>query len=90
VRIGILGLNHAGDSQLETTHRIMKGWSFMSLSPSKGMGCGVAQTKSRFDLVVVAMHMGLEEDLHTGIVIPDQVPNETTLWRIATASGGIM
>jgi len=46
VRIGILGLTTPG-IPTGTTHRIMKGWSFMSLSPKQRNGLRCCATKSR-------------------------------------------
>jgi 2',3'-cyclic-nucleotide 2'-phosphodiesterase/3'-nucleotidase len=49
----------------------------------------VLREKEKVDVVVVAMHMGLEEDLRTGQVNPGQVPNENEAIRIAREVHGI-
>src|SRR5690606_17453296 len=45
--------------------------------------------RARVDLVVVAMHMGLEEDVLTGLPSPGQVPGENAAARIAREVPGI-
>src|SRR5207244_7521688 len=49
----------------------------------------VLRDKERVDVVVIAMHMGLEEDLNTGAVNPGQVPNENEALAIARQVPGI-
>jgi 2',3'-cyclic-nucleotide 2'-phosphodiesterase/3'-nucleotidase len=49
----------------------------------------VLREKERVDLVVVAMHMGLEVDLRTGESNPGQVPDENEAIRIAEQVPGI-
>src|SRR4029078_12997683 len=43
----------------------------------------------KVDLVVIPMHMGIEEDLRTGIPNPSQVPNENAAIAIARQVPGV-
>jgi 2',3'-cyclic-nucleotide 2'-phosphodiesterase/3'-nucleotidase len=45
--------------------------------------------KEKCDIVVIAMHMGLEEDLRTGEISPGQVPHENEAIAIAKEVPGI-
>lgn len=49
----------------------------------------VLRDEHRADVVVVAMHMGLEEDLTTGVRSPGQVPNENAALAVARQVEGI-
>jgi 2',3'-cyclic-nucleotide 2'-phosphodiesterase/3'-nucleotidase len=49
----------------------------------------VLREKERVDLVVIAMHMGIEEDLNTGQLNPGQVPNENAAYSIAEKVPGV-
>ena len=44
---------------------------------------------SKVEVVVIAMHMGTEEDLRTGIASPSQVPNENAALTIARQVPGV-
>jgi 2',3'-cyclic-nucleotide 2'-phosphodiesterase/3'-nucleotidase len=47
------------------------------------------RNKEHVDIVVVTMHMGLEEDLRTGEINPGQVPNENRAVAIAREVPGV-
>jgi 2',3'-cyclic-nucleotide 2'-phosphodiesterase (5'-nucleotidase family) len=49
----------------------------------------VLREKEHVDLVVIAMHMGLEADLQTGEKFPGQMPNENAALAIAQQVAGI-
>jgi 2',3'-cyclic-nucleotide 2'-phosphodiesterase/3'-nucleotidase len=49
----------------------------------------VLRGKERADVVVIAMHMGLEQDLRTGETNPGQVPNENRAIAIAQQVPGV-
>jgi 2',3'-cyclic-nucleotide 2'-phosphodiesterase/3'-nucleotidase len=49
----------------------------------------VLRGKERADVVVIAMHMGLEEDLRNGELNPGQVPNENEAIAIARQVPGV-
>ena len=47
------------------------------------------RTKEKADVVVIAMHMGIEEDLRTGEINPGQVPHENEAVAIAKQVPGV-
>jgi 2',3'-cyclic-nucleotide 2'-phosphodiesterase/3'-nucleotidase len=49
----------------------------------------VLRDKEKVDLVVITMHMGIEEDLSTGQTNPAQVPNENAAIAIARQVPGV-
>jgi 2',3'-cyclic-nucleotide 2'-phosphodiesterase/3'-nucleotidase len=49
----------------------------------------ILRDKEKVDVVVITMHMGLEEDLRTGQPSPSQVPNENAAIAIARQVPGI-
>jgi 2',3'-cyclic-nucleotide 2'-phosphodiesterase/3'-nucleotidase len=49
----------------------------------------ILREKEKVDLVVITMHMGIEEDLRTGKLNPAQVPNENAAVAIARQVPGI-
>ena len=53
------------------------------------MGSRNLRDKERADVVVIAMHMGLEEDLRTGEINPGQVTNENQAIAIAKEVPGV-
>jgi len=54
--------------------------SFVNRRGSREVGCSVARAE-KVDIVVIAMHMGLEADLNTGEINPGQAPNENLALR---------
>src|SRR5438128_1319199 len=49
----------------------------------------ILRGKEKVDVVVIAMHMGIEEDLRTGQINPSQVPNENAAIAIARQVPGV-
>jgi 2',3'-cyclic-nucleotide 2'-phosphodiesterase (5'-nucleotidase family) len=49
----------------------------------------ILRDKEKVDLVVITMHMGIEEDLRTGTPNPAQVPNENAAVAIARQVPGV-
>src|SRR5207248_228225 len=49
----------------------------------------VLRQQEKVDVVVIAMHMGIEEDLRTGQTNPSQVPNENAAIAIARQVPGV-
>src|SRR4026207_1016262 len=75
VRVGILGLTTPGIPAWENVPNY-SGLEFHEpVAEAKKRGAP-PHNKEHVDLVVVAMHMGLEEDLRSGEINPGQVPNE--------------
>ena len=68
--------------------RILRDLSFATPSPQRGNGSRTCARRSRVDVVVVAMHMGLEADLLTGRVNPGQVLMENAALAVATRGAG--
>jgi len=66
----------------------MKAWSFVSLSPKQRNGSRCCATRACRSGGSRHAH-GLEEDLHTGIINPGQVPNENEALAIARHVPGI-
>ena len=88
MRIGILGLTTPGIPNWENTQNYV-GLEFREPVSEARKWVAVLREKERADVVVVAMHMGLEEDLRTGEVNPGQVPNENRALAIASQVPGI-
>jgi 2',3'-cyclic-nucleotide 2'-phosphodiesterase (5'-nucleotidase family) len=88
VRVGILGLTTPGVPVWENTQNYA-GLDFREPVSEARKWVSVLREKERVDVVVIAMHMGLEEDLRTGEINPSQVPNENRAVAIATAVPGV-
>lgn len=88
VRIGILGLTTPGIPNWENTQNY-QGLEFHEPVSEARKWVAVLRDKERADVVVIAMHMGLEEDLRTGELNPGQVPNENRAVAIAREVPGI-
>lgn len=88
VRVGILGLTTPGIPAWENKENYA-GLEFHETVAEARKWVRVLHEKEHADLVVVAMHMGLEEDLATGEISPGQVENENAAVRIATDVPGI-
>ena len=86
--IGILGLTTPGIPNWENTQNYA-GLEFRDpLSEAKKWVPELRQ-KERADVVVIAMHMGLEQDLRTGEMNPGQVTNENRAIAIANEVPGV-
>ncbi len=88
VRVGILGLTTPGIPNWENVPNYT-GLEFREPVSEAKKWVTVLREKERVDLVIVAMHMGLEEDLRTGEKNPGQVLNENEAVQIAEQVPGI-
>ncbi len=88
VRVGILGLTTPGIPKWENTQNYA-GLEFREPLNEARKWVAELRGKERADVVVVAMHMGLEEDLRTAEINPGQVQNENRAVAIARQVGGV-
>jgi 2',3'-cyclic-nucleotide 2'-phosphodiesterase/3'-nucleotidase len=88
VRIGILGLTTPGVPNWDNPPNYA-GLEFHQPLVEARKWVPVLRDKERVDVVVIAMHMGLGEDLRTGEVSPGQVPNENEAITIAKEVPGV-
>lgn len=88
VRVGVLGLTTPGIPVWENRENYA-GLEFREPVSEARKWVEVLRGKERCDLVVVAMHMGLEKDLRTGEVSPGQAPNENEAIAIAEGVKGV-
>jgi len=88
VRVGILGLTTPGIPNWENKPNY-EGLEFRETVSEAKKWVKVLRETEKVDLVVIPMHMGLEEDLRTGIPNPSQVPNENAAIAIARQVPGI-
>ncbi len=88
VRVGILGLTTPGVPVWENIQNYA-GLEFREPVSEARKWVSVLREKERVDVVVIAIHMGLEEDLRTGEINPGQVPNENRAVAIAKQVPGV-
>lgn len=88
VRVGILGLTTPGIPNWENPQNY-SGLEFRETVSEAKKWVPILRQKERVDLVVISMHMGIEEDLRTGELNPSSVPNENAAVRIAREVPGI-
>jgi 2',3'-cyclic-nucleotide 2'-phosphodiesterase (5'-nucleotidase family) len=88
VRVGVLGLTTAGIPSWENKENYA-GLEFREPTTEARKWVAIMRGKERVDLVVVAMHMGIEEDLRTGEVTPGQAPHENEAVAVAEQVKGI-
>src|SRR5207244_12290297 len=88
VRIGVLGLTTPGIPNWENKPNY-EGLEFHETVSEAKKWVPVLRDKERVDVVVIAMHMGIEEDLRTGQLNPANVPNENAAIAIARQVPGI-
>jgi 2',3'-cyclic-nucleotide 2'-phosphodiesterase / 3'-nucleotidase len=88
VRVGVLGLTTPGVPSWENTENYA-GLEFRETVSEAKKWTSILRSKERVDLVVVAMHMGLEEDLSTGQMTPGQAPDENAAVRVAREVAGV-
>src|SRR6266853_2569726 len=88
VRVGILGLTTPGIPNWENVPNYA-GLEFKEAVSEAKKWVAVLRDKEKVDLVVITMHMGIEEDLRTGILNPSQVPNENAAIAIARQVPGV-
>ena len=88
VRVGILGLTTPGVPTWENKPNYA-GLEFHEPLPEAKKWVPVLRDKERADVVVIAMHMGVEEDLRTGQLNPGSVLNENQAVTIARQVPGV-
>jgi 2',3'-cyclic-nucleotide 2'-phosphodiesterase / 3'-nucleotidase len=88
VRVGVLGLTTPGVPNWDNAENYA-GLEFREPVSEARRWVAVLREKEKADVVVVAMHMGLEEDLKTGQLNPGQVPDENRALAIARQVPGI-
>jgi 2',3'-cyclic-nucleotide 2'-phosphodiesterase (5'-nucleotidase family) len=88
VRIGILGLTTPGIPNWENLPNY-EGLEFHEPLSEAKKWVPLLRNQEHADVVVVAMHMGLEEDLRTGEINPGQVQNENEAIAIAKQVPGV-
>ncbi len=88
VRVGILGLTTPGIPNWENAPNYA-GLEFREPVAQAKKWVAELRDKEHVDIVVIAMHMGLEEDLRTGEINPSQVANENRAVAIARDVPGI-
>ena len=88
VRIAVLGLTTPGIPNWENAPNYA-GLEFKDPLLEAKKWVPLLRGKERADIVVIAMHMGLEEDLRTGELNPGQVPNENEAISIARQVPGV-
>src|SRR5438132_863398 len=88
VRIGVLGLTTPGIPNWENVPNYA-GLEFHETVGEARKWVAVLRHTEKVDVVVIAMHMGVEEDLRTGQINPSQVPNENAAIAIARHVPGV-
>ena len=88
VRVAILGLTTPGVPYWDNPENYA-GLEFREPVAEAKKWVSLLHTQEKADLVVVAMHMGLEEDLRTGLRTPNLIPSENTALAIARQVPGI-
>lgn len=88
VRIGILGLTTPGIPSWENLQNY-EGLEFRETVSEAKKWVPILRNEGKADVVVVAMHMGVEEDLRTGTRSPSQVTNENAALAIARQVPGV-
>jgi 2',3'-cyclic-nucleotide 2'-phosphodiesterase (5'-nucleotidase family) len=88
VRVGVLGLTTPGIPNWENVPNY-EGLEFKETVSEAKTWVSVLREVGKVDLVAIAMHMGIEEDLRTGTTSPSQVPNENAAVAIARQVPGV-
>ena len=88
VRIGVLGLTTPGIPNWENVENYA-GLEFRETVSEAKKWVPVLRDVEKVDVVVITMHMGIEEDLRTGKINPAQVPNENAAVAIARQVPGL-
>lgn len=88
VRVGILGLTTPGIPSWENPPNYA-GLEFRETVSEAKKWVPVLRDTGKADVVVIAMHMGIEEDLSTGRLNPSNVPNENAAIAIARQVPGV-
>jgi 2',3'-cyclic-nucleotide 2'-phosphodiesterase (5'-nucleotidase family) len=88
VKIGVLGLTTPGIPNWDNPPNYA-GLEFHEPVSEASKWVAVLRDKEKVDVVAIAMHMGLGEDLRTGEVSPGQVPHENEAIAIAQQVPGV-
>jgi len=88
VKIGVLGLTTPGVPNWDNPPNYA-GLEFHEPVAEARKWVPILRNQEKVDVVVIAMHMGLEEDLRTGEVTPGQVPHENEAIAIAKEVPGV-
>jgi 2',3'-cyclic-nucleotide 2'-phosphodiesterase (5'-nucleotidase family) len=88
VRVGILGLTTPGVPHWDNPPNYA-GLEFHEPVTEARKWVPILRDQEKADIVVIAMHMGLEEDLRTGDVNPGQLPHENQAITIAKEVPGV-
>ncbi|HEX6717857.1 MAG TPA: bifunctional UDP-sugar hydrolase/5'-nucleotidase [Pyrinomonadaceae bacterium] len=88
VKIGILGLTTPGIPNWDNPPNYA-GLEFHDPVAEARKWVSILRDQEKVDVVVIAMHMGLGEDLRTGEVNPGQVPHENDAISIAKEVPGV-
>lgn len=88
VKIGILGLTTPGVPYWDNPPNYA-GLEFRNPVPEARKWVQALRTQEKVDVVVIAMHMGLGEDLRTGEASTGQIPNENEAVTIAKEVPGV-
>jgi 2',3'-cyclic-nucleotide 2'-phosphodiesterase (5'-nucleotidase family) len=88
VRVGILGLTTPGIPHWDNPPNYA-GLEFHEPVAEARKWVPILREQEKADVVVIAMHMGLGEDLRTGEVSPGQVPHENDAISIAKEVPGV-
>lgn len=88
VRVGVLGLTTPGVPSWENAENYA-GLEFREPVGEARKWVALLREKERVDVVVIAMHMGLEEDLRSGLRSPGQVPHENAALAVARQVPGV-
>jgi 2',3'-cyclic-nucleotide 2'-phosphodiesterase (5'-nucleotidase family) len=88
VKVGIVGLTTPGVPHWDNPPNYA-GLEFREPVSEARKWVATLRNQEKVDIVVVAMHMGLGEDLRTGEVSPGQVPHENEAVSIAKEVPGI-
>src|SRR5437868_3259470 len=88
VRIGVLGLTTLGIPNWENKPNY-EGLEFHETVSEAKKWVPVLRDQEKVDVVFIAMHMGIEEDLRTGQPNPSNVPNENAAIAIARQVPGV-
>ena len=88
VRVGVLGLTTPGIPNWENVPNY-EGLAFKETVSEAKKWVPILRGMGKVDLVAIAMHMGIEEDLRTGTRSPSQVANENAAIAIARQVPGV-
>jgi 2',3'-cyclic-nucleotide 2'-phosphodiesterase / 3'-nucleotidase len=88
VRVGVLGLTTPGIPNWENVPNY-EGLEFKETVSEAKKWVAILRDKEKVDVVAIAMHMGIEEDLRTGSTSPSQVPNENAAVAISRQVPGV-